>query len=125
MGKTREKKMKLLWLLGLLQAVQGFDKTLKIEGLKIHGDGTIGTSDSVNFRFNLNRNMRSPTQLILKVNNKRVPLKLSIMPSKRAITLYYRRGGRFKRRGSPAIIRFRVQNFYNLIVKSRSKFRLR
>ena len=46
--------MKLFWLLGLLQAALGFDKTLKIEGLKIHGDGTIGTSDSVNFRVKAN-----------------------------------------------------------------------
>ena len=46
--------MKLFWLLGLLQAAFGFDKTLQIEGLKIHGDGAIGTSDSVNFRVKPN-----------------------------------------------------------------------
>ena len=52
--QTIEKKMKLFWLLGLLQAAFGFDKTLQIEGLKIHGDGAIGTSDSVNFRVKPN-----------------------------------------------------------------------
>ena len=51
---NQREKMKLLLLLGLLQAALGFDKTLQIQGLKIHGDGTIGTSDSVNFRVKPN-----------------------------------------------------------------------
>ena len=51
---NQREKMKLLLLLGLLQAALGFDKTLQIQGLKIHGDGAIGTSDSVNFRVKPN-----------------------------------------------------------------------
>jgi len=68
--------------------------------------GGEGLADSVNFRFNLNKNVRGQTWLALKVNPKRVPLKISIIAKNRAITLYYRRGGSFRKRGQTAIIRY-------------------
>ena len=61
---------------------------------------------SIFIQFNLNKNVRGQTWLALKVNPKRVPLKISIIPRNRAITLYYRRGGSFRKRGQTAIIRY-------------------
>ena len=87
----------LLFLVALTKAKK-ITKAIDVEGLKLDNENGKTVSESVQFKFKLNK--RDRPELNLLVNSKWIPLKVTIDGKNEVVTvLSKRRNGGWKRRG--------------------------
>ena len=87
----------LLFLVALTRAKK-ITKAIDVEGLKLDNENGKTVSESVQFKFKLNK--RDRPELNLLVNSKWIPLKVTIDGRNEVVTiLSKRRNGGWKRRG--------------------------